>query len=379
MTDAARPRSDANRCFVCGPDNAQGLRVPFRMDGDRCRGRFTPAAHHNSFDGVTHGGIVFSLLDDAMGNWLFLQGERGVTAKCEIRYRQSLPIGTEVEAECGLRQRKGRLVMLEARLTRVDDGSLVAEAEASFMVEAVPSTAAAVLLEARRARRRIARLPESCRPADAAAGYAAQAQLAAALGEIGGWKIGAGGPDETPLFAPIIGREIHPSGAVLALADLPDTVIEAEIAFRVLRDLPPRAVAHDLEEVAAAVEMLPALEIYFSRFIDPAAVSEGENLADCLANAGLIVGASASSATSGERSWDIDLAVDDRSHSVRAVRHPVGDPLRLVVWLANRLNATGDRLRAGQVVTTGALALGPIGREVRGVWQGLGSVTARFG
>jgi 2-keto-4-pentenoate hydratase len=57
----------------------------------------------------------------------------------------------------------------------------------------------------------------------------------------------------------------------------------------------------------------------------------------------------------------------------------VGDPLRLVAWLADRLNATGDRLRAGQVVTTGALALGPIGREVRGVWQGLGSVTARFG
>ncbi|NBU25448.1 MAG: PaaI family thioesterase [Gammaproteobacteria bacterium] len=138
MSEAVRPSRGSNRCFVCGPDNAQGLRVPFRMEGDRCLGRFTPAEHHNSFEGITHGGIVFSLLDDAMGNWLFLQGERGVTAKCEIRYRQPLPVGTQVEAACGLRQRKGRLVMLEARLTRVDDGSLVAEAEASFMVEAAP-------------------------------------------------------------------------------------------------------------------------------------------------------------------------------------------------------------------------------------------------
>jgi acyl-coenzyme A thioesterase PaaI-like protein len=130
-----RPRDDADRCFVCGPDNALGLRVAFRLEGGRCRGRFTPQRHHNGFDGVTHGGIVFSLLDDAMGNWLFLQGARGVTAKCEIRYRQALPIGTDVEADCGLKQRKGRLVVLEARLVRVDDGSLVAEADASFMLE----------------------------------------------------------------------------------------------------------------------------------------------------------------------------------------------------------------------------------------------------
>lgn len=239
--------------------------------------------------------------------------------------------------------------------------------------------AAAVLLELRRARRRIDRLPESCRPADAAAGYAVQARLAAALGDIGGWKIGAGGPDDTPLYAPIIAREIHASGAEMPLADFPDTVIEAEIAFRLRRDLPPRAVVYDLDEVAAAVEMLPALELYGSRFIDPAAVSEGENLADCLANAGLIVGSPASPAPFGERTWDIDLTIDDRSHAVRAVRHPVGDPLRLVAWLANRLNATGDRLRAGQVVTTGALALGPVGREVRGVWQALGAVAFRFG
>lgn len=87
------------------------------------------------FDRVTHGGIVFSVLDDAMGNWLFLQGARGVTAKCEIRYRQPLPIGTEVQAECRLKQRRGRLVMLEATLARVDDDSVVAQAEASFMIE----------------------------------------------------------------------------------------------------------------------------------------------------------------------------------------------------------------------------------------------------
>ena len=130
-----RARSDADHCFVCGPQNPRGLQIAFRFEADRCIGRFTPGEHHMGFDRVTHGGIVFSVLDDAMGNWLFLQGARGVRAKCEIRYRQPLPIGTEVEAECRLKQRRGRLMVLVATLARVDDESVVAQAEASFMVE----------------------------------------------------------------------------------------------------------------------------------------------------------------------------------------------------------------------------------------------------
>lgn len=244
--------------------------------------------------------------------------------------------------------------------------------------------AAALLIATRRGRQRIARLPEACRPVDVAAGYALQSKVVAGLGEVGGYKIGAGGPDETPLYAPILTHEIHPSGVSLSLAAFPGALIEAEIAFRLRCDLPHRDAAYDLAEVAAAVETLPALEIFGSRYLDPGAVSEGENLADCLANAGLIVGQPFTPPRSGHEasrdiaSWNIDLVIDGKTGSVRAARHPVGDPLRLVVWLANHLRGRGDGLRAGQVVTTGALVLAPVGREVRGDWEGLGSVSVRF-
>ena len=135
MGEVERGRGDADHCFVCGPANPLGLKIAFRLEGELCRGEFTPGEWHAGFDGVTHGGILFSVLDDVMANWLFLQGARGFTAKCEIRYRQPLPVGTPIAAECRLRQRKGRLVVLESHLTRVDDGKLVASAEASFMVE----------------------------------------------------------------------------------------------------------------------------------------------------------------------------------------------------------------------------------------------------
>lgn len=244
--------------------------------------------------------------------------------------------------------------------------------------------AARMLVAARRERRLIERLPLDCRPGDLAAGYAVQAEVAGMLGAIGGWKIGAADPGGTPLHAPIFAQEIHPSGVTLAAKEFTGAIIEAEIAFRLRQDLPVADVAHDAVSVARAVERVPALEIYRSRYREPDAAEEAEQLADCLANGGLIVGVGVGIGVESVMSggvmptWDIDLAVDDTLKQVRAARHPAGDPLQLVVWLANHLNRCGGLLSAGQVVTTGALLLAPIGRSVRGECQGLGSVSASF-
>lgn len=129
-----RARPDANNCFVCGPANPVGLQIDFRMDGDVCRASFTPGENHVGWESMLHGGIMYSALDDVMANWLFLQGARGHTAKCEIRYRQAVPVGTPLELEGRLVKRKGKLAVLAGTLIRTDDSTEVANAEASFMI-----------------------------------------------------------------------------------------------------------------------------------------------------------------------------------------------------------------------------------------------------
>ncbi len=126
--------SGSNQCFVCGPANPIGLGVKFRLDGDVCRGEFTPGPEHMGYDQVTHGGIVFSLLDDVMANWVWLQGERCFTAKADIRYRSELPIGTPVRLEGRCIKRKGRLAQMQGRLIRTADDAVIAEASGAFMV-----------------------------------------------------------------------------------------------------------------------------------------------------------------------------------------------------------------------------------------------------
>ena len=126
-------RSDANHCFVCGPANPIGLQLSFRIENDVCLAAFTPGEHHCGYDGVTHGGIVFSALDDVMANWLFLKGLKAFTAKCEIRYRDALPVGTKVRLEGHCIRQKGRLTIMKGLMIREDTGETVAETEAAFM------------------------------------------------------------------------------------------------------------------------------------------------------------------------------------------------------------------------------------------------------
>ena len=72
-----------------------GLKVEFSLLDDICIGSFTPQMQHAGYDNLTHGGILFSLLDDD-GELGLASGKKCFTAKADIRYRQELPIGTEV-------------------------------------------------------------------------------------------------------------------------------------------------------------------------------------------------------------------------------------------------------------------------------------------
>ena len=136
MTDKiAPPRTDGNTCFVCGPENPAGMQIEFRIEDGVCRAEYTPPEEYCGYEGVTHGGILFSLLDDVMANWLYLQGERAYTGKCEIRFREPAPTGVRLLLEGELVTRKKRTAQLVGRAIRADNGALVAETEAVFLVQ----------------------------------------------------------------------------------------------------------------------------------------------------------------------------------------------------------------------------------------------------
>ena len=122
-------------CFACGKDNPVGLKIDFSFNDELCSAEFTPNANHVGWNDTVHGGIIYSALDDVTANVLYKQGRKAHTAKCEIRYRQTLRVGETLKLTGWIEREKGRLILLKGEARRASDNSIIADCTASFMLE----------------------------------------------------------------------------------------------------------------------------------------------------------------------------------------------------------------------------------------------------
>ncbi|MDB5591831.1 fumarylacetoacetate hydrolase family protein [Enterovirga sp.] len=214
--------------------------------------------------------------------------------------------------------------------------------------------AAAALLEARRFRSAIA-LPGSG-PSSAAEAFAVQDAVAASLGPAGAWKVGTGGEAAPFTAAPIAAWLCRASPGVFGAGDFLRVGVEAEIAFRLGRDLGVDGHAPAEDEVRAAVVSLhAALEIVDSRFDTWPVPDPLWALADNQNNGGFVYtvpGVTWDGASLAER--EATLVVNGDTVFSGLGRNPGGDPWALLQWLAGHAVARGG-LRAGTLVTTGSL------------------------
>jgi acyl-coenzyme A thioesterase PaaI-like protein len=120
-------------CFACGPENPIGLKLTFAEEGDKYVSRFTAGPEHQSYDGIVHGGIISTLLDEIMGRYPYAKGEDTVTARLEVRYRKPTPIGVELTITGWIVERRGRLYEM-AGTVALPDGTVSAEGKATLMV-----------------------------------------------------------------------------------------------------------------------------------------------------------------------------------------------------------------------------------------------------
>jgi len=125
-------QSEFPMCFACGKDNPVGLKLKFVKDGDEARGEFTISELYQGWRGYVHGGIISTILDEAMAYTYFPQ-IKGVTARTEIRIRQPVPIGVPLLATGRLVKKTRKLLTAAATIT-LKDGTVVAESTAQVYV-----------------------------------------------------------------------------------------------------------------------------------------------------------------------------------------------------------------------------------------------------
>jgi 2-keto-4-pentenoate hydratase len=221
--------------------------------------------------------------------------------------------------------------------------------------------------------------------------HAIQDEIVALSGyERRGYKVGSTsieaqrllGTDE-PGAGVLLAPYVHDSPARVKLAPLHMPAVEGEFAFRVARDLPPRASAYTPAEVEAAVESVAgAIEVVGTRFAG-GLKGKGRLLttADCGVNIALATGRWTSWNSRDLRTHPVTMTINGTKRGAGTGSRALGNPLNVLLWLANHQSKAGRGLKAGEIVSTGTCTgLDPVqpGDVVRADFGALGLVEITF-
>ncbi|MCL4491268.1 MAG: PaaI family thioesterase [Nitrospirae bacterium] len=124
---------DNKYCFVCGKSNPYGLKLSFSYADGKISSEFTPAPMHQGYKDITHGGIIASILDEAMIQAALSEGITPVTAEINVRFRKPLAMDRKTVVEAEITKKGSRLLEARSRLLDSADGAVIAEANAKLI------------------------------------------------------------------------------------------------------------------------------------------------------------------------------------------------------------------------------------------------------
>lgn len=122
-----------HHCFACGDLNVDGLRLRLHIEGDGCWTELTLADRFEGWQGIAHGGIVCTILDEVMAWSLARTDSWGVTARMAVDFKRPVPVGTPIRADGRLIRARRRVHETEAQLVDLRDGTVLAKATAVYV------------------------------------------------------------------------------------------------------------------------------------------------------------------------------------------------------------------------------------------------------
>ena len=110
--------TDDHQCFVCGQDNALGLRLHFRKDASALavEADLRFAAHLQGWQDTVHGGLLATVLDEAMVQAAMAGGITCVTAEITVKYKKPAMTGTPYGLSGKVLETRGRIITAESRV-----------------------------------------------------------------------------------------------------------------------------------------------------------------------------------------------------------------------------------------------------------------------
>lgn len=131
------PEVEDEMCFACGEKNPISLALKFEeIAKNKVRAEFVPGEYHQGYNGIIHGGLTATLLDEAMAHVIGFKGIKAFTAELNIRYRKVIEIGEKLEIVGEYKKSKkssiANIYYVQAEIFD-GEGNLKAQAEAKFI------------------------------------------------------------------------------------------------------------------------------------------------------------------------------------------------------------------------------------------------------
>jgi uncharacterized protein (TIGR00369 family) len=119
-------------CFGCGDRNPAGLHLKFFRRDDAVVAEITPHEHFEGYVHMVHGGIVSTMLDEAMSWAVIDRGLLAVTAKMEVRFRRPVPVRERLTLSGRVVNERRRAVKASGEI-RDRSGEILATATGLFL------------------------------------------------------------------------------------------------------------------------------------------------------------------------------------------------------------------------------------------------------
>ncbi len=123
---------DDGYCFVCGPENPIGLKLKFSFNGKTIKTEFISKKEHQGYLNIVHGGIISTLLDEAMVKLALAMDIPVVTAQMDIRLRKPLRVGEKIIVEAEILNNTTKLLEAYAKAITMNN-ILIADAKGKLV------------------------------------------------------------------------------------------------------------------------------------------------------------------------------------------------------------------------------------------------------
>lgn len=124
---------DVSTCFACGPENPRGLRLQFTFSDDGSMSApWVAEADLEGYAGIVHGGLISTVLDEAMAKVVAATVGKALTAELRVRFRKQAPSGKQLMVRGWIESRDKRMIRAEAELLDAEEAEL-AHGWATFM------------------------------------------------------------------------------------------------------------------------------------------------------------------------------------------------------------------------------------------------------